>query len=296
MPNGTADQRPETTGLLLLVLAVAGWGSNWPPMKLLIEELPVLTARGWPGVLGAVALALALRAAGADLRVPRGLWPRLFLVSALNITAWMGLAGFALLWLNASEACLVCYTMPIWAALLAWPLLGERPTRRRLLALGLGLAGLVVVIAGRGLDLGLAKLPGVGLALGSAVLFALGTVLTKRRPLPMPPPAGVAWQLLIGMAPLGLAALAFDRPDIAGLSATGWAALLYGALVPLCLCYLAWFAALRRLPATLATTGTLIAPVVGVLGSALLLGEPFGGREAAALGLTLGGVALAARG
>ena len=42
--------------------------------------------------------------------------------------------------------------------------------------------------------------------------------------------------------------------------------------------------------------GTLIAPLFGVLGSALALGEPFGLREVAALGLTLAGVLLAVRG
>ena len=35
--------------------------------------------------------------------------------------------GLALLWLPASEAALIAYTMPVWASLLAWPMLGERP-------------------------------------------------------------------------------------------------------------------------------------------------------------------------
>jgi len=290
-------QRPaDPAGLLLLLAAVIGWGSNWPPVKLLLEELPVLTLRAWPGLAGGLGLALLVRLSGASLRVPPGLWPRLCLVSLLNITAWMGLATFSLLWLNASEACLVCYTMPLWAALLAWPVLGERPSRRRLVALGLGFLGLALIVGGRGLEIGLAKLPGIGFALASAVLFALGTVLTKRHPLPLAPGAATAWQVLLGMLPIVLAALLVDRPDLGALSPRGWALMAYAATVPLCLCYLAWFAALRRLPAGVAATGTLLAPVVGVLGSAALLGEPFGLREAGALGLTLGGVALAARG
>jgi len=295
MPNSAGDQRPETAGLLLLLLAVAGWGSNWPPMKLLVQELPVLTARAWPGLTGALVLAATVRAAGVPLGVPRGLWPRLWLASLLNVSAWMGLASFSLLWLDAGEACVVCYTMPVWAALLAWPVLGERPTPRRILALACGLAGVFVIVAGRGIDIGLAKLPGVGFALASAVLFALGTVLTKRRPLAMPPAAGVAWQMLLGMLPLVVATLVFDRPELGALSLQGWGFMAYQALVPFCLCYLAWFAALRHLPASVATTGTLIAPLVGVLGSSLLLGEPFGGREMTALALTLAAVVLVVR-
>ena len=38
---------------------------------------------------------------------------------------------------------------------------------------------------------------------------------------------------------------------------------------------------------------TLLTPLVGVVAAALALGEPLGAREALALALTLGGVALA---
>ena len=51
------------------------------------------------------------------------------LAALLNVTGWMVLMGLALLWLPASEAALIAYTMPVWASLLAWPVLGERPTR-----------------------------------------------------------------------------------------------------------------------------------------------------------------------
>jgi probable blue pigment (indigoidine) exporter len=60
------------------------------------------------------------------------------------------------------------------------------------------------------------------------------------------------------------------------------------------LAYVTWFRALRLLPAATAATGVLISPVVGVIASALLLGDPLGPRQVAALGLTLTGVGLAA--
>jgi drug/metabolite transporter (DMT)-like permease len=277
-------------------MAVIGWGSNWPPMKLLLAELPPMAARTAPGLAAALLLALLASAKGEPLAVPRRLWGRLWVASLLNITAWMGFAALALLWLGAAEACLIAYTMPVWASLLAWPVLGERPRARHLLGLACGLAGLAVVVAGQGLDLGLAKLPGVGLALACALLFALGAVVTKRWPVGLPPLALVAWQVGLGVLPLGLVMLLFETPDFGGLSARGWWLMAYMATVPLNLCYLAWFAALRRLPASVATTGSLLAPVVGVLGSALVLDEPFGLREVAALGLVVGGVVLAVRG
>ena len=288
--------RPDWRGLGLLLFAVVGWGSNWAPLKLVLAELPPFTARTIGGFGGAALMALVLLATGGSLRVPRGLWGRLWLLSVLNITAWMGLVAWALLWLDASEAVVITYTVPVWSALIAWPVLGERPTALKLLALGCGVGGVALVMLGRGWDVGLAKLPGVALCLVASVCFALGTVLTKRRPLPLPQGTAVVWQLLLGNVPIVLMALLLERVSPLRASAAAWGWLAYMAVLPLCLSYLAWFAALRRLPATVATQGSLIAPMVGVAGSALVLGEPFGPRQAVAFGLTLLGVLLAVRG
>jgi drug/metabolite transporter (DMT)-like permease len=295
-PNAPETARLDPRGLLLLLVTVSGWGLNWPAMKLLLAELPAFSMRVACALLGIALLfgiALARREA---LAVPRALWPRLAVASFLNVTAWMGLAAFSLLWLAAGEATIVCYTMPVWASLFAWLILGEPPGLRRVLALVLALGGLLVLVLGSGLDVGVAKLPGVAVALAAAVLFSLGTVVTKRWPLALPPNAGAAWQLGLGCLPLLLGALLFEAPDFAALSPRGWALMAYAGVGPLGLCYLAWFAALRRLPAAAASAGTLLTPVVGVVAAALFLGEPLGVREVLALSMTVGGVVLAVRG
>ena len=125
------------------------------------------------------------------------------------------------------------------------------------------------------------------------MLFALGTVLAKRAPVTMPPTALVAWQTGLGLLPLLLLWQLLEQPDFAALGALDWAALAYGGALAFGLAYVAWFAALRRLPASVATIGSLLAPVIGVLASVAILGDPFGLREIGALALTLGGVALA---
>jgi drug/metabolite transporter (DMT)-like permease len=279
--------RPDWGGLLLLLVAVVGWGSNWAPLKLVLREVPPLTVRTIGGLGGAAMLALIVGASGQSLRVPRGVWPRLTFLALLNITAWMGLVAVALLWLDASEAVVITYTVPVWSALIAWPVLGERPTPLKLLALACGLGGVALVMLGKGVDIGLAKLPGVALCLAASVCFALGTVLTKRRPLAMPQGAGVVWQLILGNLPMAAGALLLERPDLGAVSTGAWLWMAYMAVLPLCFSYLAWFAALRRLPATVAIQGSLIAPMVGIAGSALLLSEPFGLRQALAFGLML---------
>ena len=296
MPIEPRAARPETAGLVLLLATVTGWGLNWPAMKLLLEEVPPFSIRAVSAAVGVALLAAIALRRGESLAVPPRLFPRLTLAALLNVTAWMGLASFSLLWLAAGEATIVCYTMPVWASIFAWIVLGERITARRLLALGVGFAGLLVLVLGDGLDVGLAKLPGVGFALAAALLFSLGTIVTKRWPVAMPPASLVAWQTGLGCLPLLVGALIFDSVDVAAISTQSWLLLLYGGIAPLGLCYLAWFAALKRLPASAAAAGTLLTPVVGVITAALFLGEPLGLREVLALSLTIGGVVLAIRG
>src|SRR5207253_8857757 len=122
-----------------------------------------------------------------SLTVTEGQLLRLVMAAILNVTGWMVLMGLALLWLPASEAALIAYTMPVWAAMLAWPVLGERPTVLRTIALVMAFAGLAAIMGGNGFTATTAKLPGIVMALGGALGFALGTVLAKRLPVPLPP-------------------------------------------------------------------------------------------------------------
>ncbi|WP_083747242.1 DMT family transporter [Teichococcus deserti] len=283
-------------GIACLVFTATGWGMTWPVLKTVMQELPALTARGLGGVIATLGLALAALALRQPLSVPRSERPALLLAALLNYAAWMGFSTLGLRILSAGEGALVAYTMPVWAALLAWPVLGERPTLARLAALGMGMAGVAVLMSGQSLSAGLEKLPGVLLVLAAALCFALGAVLSKRRPLVLHPLTSVVWQVGIGSLPILAGAALLERPDWGQVSALSWSGVAYMGAVPLSLCYLTWFAALRRLPAGTAAMGTLLTPIVGMLASAALLGEPLGWRQATALTLTLGGVVLALRG
>jgi probable blue pigment (indigoidine) exporter len=136
--------------------------------------------------------------------------------------------------------------------------------------------------------------PGVLLALGAAILFGVGTVLAKRHPLALPPITSVAWQASLGTVPVALLALSEQR-DWSQMTPLGWGAVAYISTLPLTAAYLAWFRALRLVPASMAATTVLLSPIVGVVGSTLMLGESLGVRQIVALILTLTGVALSAR-
>ena len=111
---------------MFLLMTSVGWGLNWPIMKYLLSQWPPLSARGLTGVVGALALALYAVVMGISLKVPRDQWFRLVVSAILNVSLWMAVMGYALVWLPASEAAVIAYTMPIWTALFAWPLLGEQ--------------------------------------------------------------------------------------------------------------------------------------------------------------------------
>ena len=145
-----ARARIGPAGLMFLAITSLGWGFNWPVTKYLLSELPPLTLRGGTGVIGAGLLAVLAVMWGNSLKVPRELWPRLVLAAVLNVSGWMVLMGLALLWLPASEAALIAYTMPVWASMIAWPVLGERPTLLRAIALLMAFAGLAAIMGGNG--------------------------------------------------------------------------------------------------------------------------------------------------
>ena len=281
-------------GFLLLAVTIIGWGLNWPAVKLLLLEWPPLFSRGVAGVAAAVLLAAIALSRGESLRVPRKHWLRLAFAAFTNVFAWMGFGTVAMKYLPISEAALLAYTMPIWTMLFAWPVLGERPTLRSLVALVLAFSGLAVLFSGQGFSFDQSKLMGVAMALGAAVLFAFGSV-TARTPIPLKPIALVAWQVGLGCLPIIVLGLMIEHPDLDALSPRGWALMAYMTLGPMAIAYLTWFAALSRLRPAAATTGSLGVPIVGVCAGALFLGDPFGLREIAALVLTLAGVALALR-
>ncbi|ETR74969.1 DMT transporter permease [Afipia sp. P52-10] len=291
----SAPPRIAPTGFLFLGIMSLGAGINWPVQKLLLSEWPPMSARGLSGFAGALVLAALAVALRQTLRVPNGMWPRIVISALLNITSWVLMMGYALTILPASEAAIIAYTMPVWTALLAWPVLGERLTLMRVVALLMAFAGIAALMGGNSIEASLVKLPGLILALITAVTYALGTIFLKRFPIAMPPVASAAWQLGIGCAPVAVLGLAIERPEIAALTIVGWLALAYNTTVQQCIGFVCWLAALQRLPASVAAIGTMFVPIIGVIASAYALNEPLGAAQIAALVFTIGSVVLAVR-
>ena len=258
--------------LLLVPLLGLLWGFNWPAVRISLTEIAPWTLRAAGMTFAGLVLVAVALARGIPLAVPREQWPRLIIAGFLSIAAFNVLLAFAQLMAPTSRAAILTFTMPIWATLLALPILGERFDRRRLLGLGLGISGLVCL--GLPLIRSGQLSPGLALALLAALSWALGTIVTKRWPVTAPALTIAAWQLLVGGAAAGLGMLVFEGLPVPKLlSPKVVAALSFHILGAQALAYFLWFVVVARLPAGIASLGTLMVPAVGVLGSVLLLGE-----------------------
>jgi drug/metabolite transporter (DMT)-like permease len=278
--------------LLLLAGLSLVWGLNWPAMKVVLAEVPVLTFRTlclW--ITGPVLLILA-RLGGEAIRLPRQQWRGFVLTALCNVTAWYFGTAMALTLIPAGRAALLAYTFPLWVALLSAFLLRERLSPRQLAGLVLGMAGVAVLIAPNVQQLQTAPV-GAAFVLFAALGWAIGTVLMKFYKFEGSVAQITGWQLVIGGAPIALAATLYDPPlHLLALDGRTQLVLVYIIALPMVFGQWAWFKSLSRLSGTVAAIASLAVPAVGLISSALVLGEALGLSEIAALIFVVAALAL----
>ena len=99
------------------------------------------------------------------------------------------------------------------------------------------------------------------------------------------------WQLLMASVPITIIALGTESFTLHRASNAALLSSVYIVVVGVIFGYAVWFKVVSLFPATIASIGSLVTPVVGMLSSALLLNEPLGWREGTALALVLSAVA-----
>jgi drug/metabolite transporter (DMT)-like permease len=211
---------------------------------------------------------------------------------ALLPQAWRGLFRHPLLWLlvlaagmtnvgfnwsvtvgDVVRAVLLFYLMPAWVVLLAWPLLGERPTTASLLRLVLALGGVVLVLKTPGSPWPLPESLADWLALMGGFCFALTNVLLRK--LNHTPEGARMLAMFIGGAVMSSAVatlgLQFGVVPAATLTGTAW----LGLALALSLALLAGNLALQFGAARLSASSTsiiMLSEVVVASVSSVLLG------------------------
>jgi drug/metabolite transporter (DMT)-like permease len=112
----------------------------------------------------------------------------------------------------------------------------------------------------------------------------------------MPIMALTGWQLLLGGVPIVIGWWLWEPvPDLTALSLPSAIGLAYAVLVAMIFCQTTYFKIVTLVPANVAAMAVMGVPVVGVLSSAWILGEPVGPIEIAALVLVVGGLSVLVR-
>lgn len=267
-----------------MVGAAVLWGSAPVMTKVALGSLT-------PFVLSSVRWSISLAVLGGMLRRSGDrplLDRRVAAIALFGLVAFTVCFTFGVQRTTAANATLIGAATPMLIALLAAATLGESISRVRGVGIALSIAGVSVIVAGASLD---ASLLGNLLVAGSAVCWAIFTVLNRRivaRQDPLAVTAGIALFGLAVFVPAAGVELSSQ-----GIPTFGWgtvAATVYLALGPSLAAYLLYGQALSRLPAGQVAVWGNLAPVVGIAAAALALGEPITRLQVAGGALVLAGV------
>jgi len=268
----TQHESADTTAKLMLVALSFAWGLTWPAMRIALDEIPPFSMRVVTLGLGGAALLAYVKWHRRPIAL--GSWKNvghLFVSSILNVLSFSLLSVIAMMFAGTGRVAMIAYTMPIWAALFAWLLLGERLTRTRVIALALCIAGMTILIWPLART---TSVIGLLIAVVIAVSWAAGTVYVKWVRMTGDPVANIAVQLFIALIIVALC-LPFveGKLQLSQASTTALLAAVFAGLMGSGLAYFLWFGVIGRVSAMTASLGVLSAPVIGVVSTAVLLGE-----------------------
>jgi drug/metabolite transporter (DMT)-like permease len=285
-----SQSHPLARAVFPIAILTLVWGFNWPVLKLGVMELAPLTFRGLTLPFAALGMLVIARLAGDGVRIPREWWSRVAILALFNITGWNAFVLFGVQQMPAGRSAIIAFTMPIWATLTGSLVLHEPLSRRKLVGLALGTAGLALLL-GEEVHVVRDSPFGALMILAAAISWAIGTVLLRKWQPPAAQNTLSGWMMLAGWLPLALAAPLFDHQPLAttlaSLSARGWFAIVYNIFLAGTIAHWAWFTLARTLPVAASSLSSLPVPVVGVFSGIVLLGERPGVQEWLALGLVV---------
>ncbi len=274
----------QHSAYLYAAAAVLIWSTVASAFKLSLRHLTPLQLLLWADVVSIVCLFFVL-AAQRKLRLlgscGRGALLRAAALGFLNPFLYYTVLFAAYDLLPAQEAQPLNYTWAITLSLLSVPLLGQPLRLRELFAIFVSYFG-VVVIATRGhlAALSFTNVPGVLLALGSTVIWALYWIYNTRDP--NDPTLGLFLNFVFGFPFILAACLVFSEP-LPG-SLPGMAGALYVGVFEMGITFVFWLQALKRTSST-ARVSTLIffAPFLSLFFIRIFVGETI--RVATIVGL-----------
>ena len=272
---------------LALMLLCLIWGYNWVVMKNALHFSGPFDFAALRTVLGALCLFIVMLILKKPFSIKE--IPSLIALGLLQTAGFTGLLVWALVEGGAGKTAVLTYTMPFWAMLLAWPLLGEKLRGWQWPAAFFSLMGILFILDP--LHLGTDVFSMI-LAIVSGISWALAVILAKKLQARSPNLDLIsltAWQMLFGSIPIVVLAFMTHTVSIE------WdsyfiGALIYNAVFGNAIAWLLWLYALRHLSAGIATMTTTVCPVIAVIASSIELHEVIKSFEL--LGMSFIGISL----
>ncbi|MGA7964511.1 MAG: DMT family transporter [Gammaproteobacteria bacterium] len=284
------EARGRKIAFIALALLAVIWGYNWVVMKIALGYAPPFTFAAMRTGGAALFLFALLAVFGKPMRPP--VIGRMLLLALFQTTFFVSLATMAVYIGDPGKAAILAFTMPFWVLVFAAPVLGERITRAKAIAGGLGLTGVILILSPWTAH---NDFLGLLLALGAGFDWAIAVMIAKKIPV-----KGTwsllslnAWQALVGAVPIAIVALVLPASPIQ------WTtpfilALAYNVVLGTGLAWFMWLFILSRLPASVSGLSSLIIPVIGILADWAQLGEQPGAWESAGAIALIAGLALIA--
>ena len=244
-------------------------GLNWVVMKTANTYFPPILFVTWR--FGTGALILLTVAYLRKIPLPdKKFLPWIFLTGILmivlnNIAAQVGMKT-----ISAGMAAVLNYTAPLWTAILAHFTLNERLTRRKIFGIFTALLGLYVLMGLQGVD----DLSAAFIIILGAIVMAVSNIIVKLKLSKQNMIQLTTWQMVFGAIVLVVYTSLVPQGEI------NWClpavlCVIYNGLLASALAFFLWNYVLTHIEASSASIATLVAPVVGVLGGVVILGEPF---------------------
>ncbi len=282
--------------LLIACLAATWliWGSTYLFIKLAIHSIPpLLMAGGRQLSAGILLYAWARRREPAP---PRAHWGWAALIGTFLFVGGNGTVTFSEQSVPTGVVALLVAMVPLWLLLLNWGAGGARPRLADWAGLALGFAGVAVLVhVGGDATSGGVPLRGAAILFVGTFCWALGSVISKRSPIPTASLAGAAMEMIMGGIALFTAATLrgeWAALDLAAVTPGSWASFWYLSLVGSVLGFSAYKWLLAHATPAQAGTYAFVNPVVAVLCGWAFLGEPVGPRLLTAMVLVSAAVAL----
>jgi drug/metabolite transporter (DMT)-like permease len=257
---------------MLLVCLI--WGFNFSITKSAFDQLPPLAFTAIRFAISSVLLWLVLRVVEGPARLPPGAMKRLVLLGLVGNTLYQMAFMLGLSRTTASNSALILSTVPTVVAVFAGVLGLERITTRMRWGIALGMLGVVLVIATRGVAFDSGTFSGDLLSLLAVFCWAGYTVGLRKVPQGVSPLRVTTITTMAGAPGLVLAGL----PEILRLhwgtvSTTAWLAVAYASILSLVVAYLLWNRSVKAIGGTRTAIYMCLTPIVAVLAAWLLLGE-----------------------